>query len=133
MRRVLVALAWLLLAAGGGAHAAAGTDAEDSLLPKIERALNGPCIADPATMRRHHMDLLKHQRWRTVHLGERGAAVSLERCVDCHASKTSGSVAAAPGDFCVSCHAYAAVRIDCFECHASRPAAHGAVAAEARP
>jgi hypothetical protein len=30
-------------------------------------------------------------------------------------------VAAARTDFCVSCHAYAAVKIDCFECHASKP------------
>jgi hypothetical protein len=36
-------------------------------------------------------------------------------------------VAAAPGDFCVSCHTYAAVRIDCFECHASK------AVAQARP
>jgi hypothetical protein len=41
--------------------------------------------------------------------------------VSCHASKTTGSVAAASTDFCSSCHAYAAVKIDCFECHANKP------------
>ena len=33
------------------------------------------------------------------------------------------AVAAAPGDFCLSCHSYAAVKIDCFECHSGKPAA----------
>lgn len=134
MRRCLTALALLLCAAGGAARAADTPDMAGtiSLLPHIERATSGPCIADPATMRRHHMEMLRHQRQRTVHLGERGAAVSLERCVACHASKSSGSVAAAQGDFCVSCHAYAAVQVDCFECHASRPAARGTASAEAQ-
>ena len=30
-------------------------------------------------------------------------------------------MAQAKTDFCVSCHSYAAVKIDCFECHASKP------------
>jgi hypothetical protein len=28
--------------------------------------------------------------------------------------------------FCASCHSYAAVRVDCFECHASTPEVRGA-------
>jgi hypothetical protein len=28
-----------------------------------------------------------------------------------------------PQHFCRSCHDYAAVKVDCFECHASRPEA----------
>ncbi|HJW11201.1 MAG TPA: hypothetical protein VJ598_05430 [Albitalea sp.] len=92
------------------------------LTPAIEPATPGTkCVADPDFMRRNHMTLLKHQRDDTVHAGVRGAPFSLKDCVGCHASKASGSVAAAPGDFCSSCHAYAAVKIDCFECHASRP------------
>ena len=27
----------------------------------------------------------------------------------------------APGQFCESCHTYAAVKMDCFECHATVP------------
>ena len=38
-----------------------------------------------------------------------------------HASETTGSVAAAKDDFCVSCHSYAAVKIDCFDCHSTKP------------
>ena len=41
---------------------------------------------------------------------------SLKGCIDCHASSKTGSVLGEEG-FCSSCHAYAAVKIDCFECH----------------
>jgi len=105
-----------LLAAVCAAPAAGGTP-----LPAVEAAIRGPCVADPATMRRTHMELLRHQRDRTVHLGERSAPASLQGCIGCHASKTTGSVAQAPTDFCVACHRYTAVQIDCFECHASKP------------
>ena len=89
--------------------------------PVIEKAQSGPCIAPPEVMRREHPDMLKHQRVETVHQGIVGAKVSLEKCVACHASRQTGSVAASRQDFCESCHAYAAVKLDCFECHASRP------------
>jgi hypothetical protein len=90
--------------------------------PAIERAKAGTqCVGDPDFMRRNHPDLLKHQRDDTVRQGVRGAAYSLKACVECHASRATNSVARAPTDFCVSCHSYAAVKIDCFECHASQP------------
>jgi predicted CXXCH cytochrome family protein len=93
-------------------------------VPTIEPARAGTqCIADPATMRRQHPAMLKHQRDDTVHGGIRGAKASLKGCIECHASPVSGSVAKAETDFCVSCHTYAAVQIDCFGCHATRPAA----------
>jgi hypothetical protein len=67
------------------------------------------------------MRFLEHQRDATVHGGIRGARHSLKGCIDCHAGAASGSVAQTAGDFCVSCHRYAAVKVDCFECHSSRP------------
>ncbi|MBI5718098.1 MAG: Hdr-like menaquinol oxidoreductase cytochrome c subunit [Burkholderiales bacterium] len=95
--------------------------------PVIERATKGErCVEDTANMRRNHMRFLEHQRDATVHGGIRGTKHSLKGCIDCHASRTSGSVAAAPGDFCVSCHAYAAVKVDCFDCHATKRALVGA-------
>jgi hypothetical protein len=60
-------------------------------------------------------------------LGERTAAFSLKACIDCHASASTGSVAASASNFCQSCHAYAAVKLDCFECHSSKPADEGGV------
>jgi hypothetical protein len=117
MRRVAVIAMVLALfadavAAGGGRTPA----------PVIEPAAKGAqCVGDPDFMRRNHMDLLKHQRDDTVRQGVRGAAYSLKGCIECHASRETNSVARAPTNFCVSCHAYAAVKIDCFECHASQP------------
>lgn len=112
-----LAMALVLIAVVGAATAAPP-------LPTIERAARGTqCVEDTAFMRRHHMELLKHQRDDTVRGGIRGAKYSLKDCVGCHAGAKTRSVAAAPGDFCVSCHSYAAVTIDCFECHTGKPAA----------
>jgi hypothetical protein len=119
-----LSLAALLTAASaGGASVVTGRPAADSLEPFIQPARRGPCIADPATMRRDHGDMLKHQRFETVHEGLRDGRASLKACIACHASVATDSVAAAPTDFCVSCHSYASVKVDCFECHASKPQA----------
>jgi predicted CXXCH cytochrome family protein len=117
-RALVVCLSLLLAAAAARAGEAAGR----TPLPVIERAKQGTqCVADAAYMRRHHMDLLKHQRDDTVRGGIRGAKNSLKDCIDCHASQKTASVAKDETNFCVSCHSYAAVKIDCFECHTSKP------------
>ncbi len=87
--------------------------------PALEVDKTTTCVAPPAEMRRTHMDLLKHRRDRTVHAGVRGGKTSLETCIDCHAAKT-GAVTGRPDAFCEACHAYAGVRLDCFECHQSQ-------------
>lgn len=113
--------------------AAAGGDTSRTPRPVIERAAKGDqCVADPAVMRRSHMDFLKHQRDDTVRGGIRGAKFSLKACIECHASRQTASVAQAETNFCVSCHSYAAVKIDCFECHTPRTARVAATAG-ARP
>lgn len=89
--------------------------------PIIEKARGEMCVAETEVMRRNHGDFLKHQRDDTVVGGVRGAKFSLKACVECHASPTSGSVAAKSSDFCLSCHLFTAVKIDCFACHASKP------------
>lgn len=119
MRRVAAAL--LLAAACGGALA------QDTRTPRpvIEPAQGGKCVADTDFMRRNHMELLKHQRDDTVRAGDRAGKFSLQACIQCHASVKTNSVAQAETNFCVSCHSYAAVKIDCFECHATKPKAQG--------
>lgn len=76
----------------------------------------GQCIAPAAEMRRNHMEMLKHQRDRTLRHGIRGEKASLNECIGCHASKTTGSVTG-KDNFCESCHTYAAVKLDCWDCH----------------
>jgi hypothetical protein len=85
-------------------------------LPVVHIEQGEACVAPVEEMRRNHMKMLLHQRDRTVHEGIRTTRFSLKNCVECHASRKTGSVLGEEG-FCSSCHAYASVKIDCFECH----------------
>lgn len=120
----------LLLAVGFAVAVATVTAAPPQ--PKVypER---GPCIDEPVKMRRQHHVMLKHQRTITVHEGVRDAKVDLNRCIACHASPDTNSVAARPSDFCLSCHQYAAVKIDCFTCHQPTVAPGSAFLTRNRP
>ena len=119
---VLFALGLGSMAGMVGAAFAQTANAQ-GLQPLVEKARGGQCVEDPAFMRRNHMTLLKHQRDDTMRGGVRTGKHSLKACVACHASTASQSVSADAGDFCQSCHAYAAVKIDCFSCHANKPPA----------
>ncbi|MBK7026937.1 MAG: hypothetical protein IPH40_08665 [Polaromonas sp.] len=119
----LMLLAFITLAATW-AMAAEGTKTAGSRVsaPIVEKAKGGECVADPAFMRRNHGDMLKHQRDDTMRGGIRTGKNSLKACIECHASKTTNSVNASGSNFCQSCHNFTAIKIDCFECHASKPA-----------
>ena len=99
--------------------------ADASRVPKpvIEAAKGEQCVESTEFMRRNHMVLLKHQRDDTTHKGIRTTKYSLKGCIDCHASRKNNSVVGSDQNFCQSCHSYAAVKLDCFECHASKPKA----------
>ena len=94
--------------------------------PAVVIAKPGQCVAPVEEMRRSHMDMLKHQRDKTLRQGERGAKASLNACIDCHASRDNGSVLGGKDNFCESCHRYVAVKLDCFECHQPKAQAAGA-------
>lgn len=90
--------------------------------PVITKAVKGEqCVEPTPYMRRNHMDVLDGHRDKTVIEGIRTKKYSLKECINCHASEETGSVAAAKDDFCVSCHSYASVKIDCFDCHSTKP------------
>jgi len=114
--------AFVALACAAFAVAAAGGDA--SRVPGPTRAIpaeaGSQCVEDTATMRRSHMEFLKHHRDRTVHEGIRTTQHSLANCVDCHANRETGRVTGSRDAFCEGCHAFAAVKLDCFECHSDR-------------
>lgn len=86
-------------------------------MPKPDIGKGGQCVRDTQWMRENHMHLLKHQRDETVHKGIRDDKISLKNCIECHASLKDDSVIARDDSFCVACHRYEAVKIDCFECH----------------
>jgi hypothetical protein len=97
--------------------------------PEIVIEQPGPCVADKDNMRRNHPDMLRHQRDKVLYEGVRGAKVSLNGCIACHASQSNRSVLGSRQSFCQSCHDYAAVKLDCFECHQASPGKRGALAA----
>jgi hypothetical protein len=120
----------LLVIIAGSAFVAAGDMVEQQLatdrtpVPTPAKGKGASCVAPVEWMRRNHMTALLHQRDKTVHAGERGSKFSLRGCIECHAVKGEDGRAVSVSDprhFCRSCHDYAAVHIDCFECHASQP------------
>jgi hypothetical protein len=97
-------------------------------LPKAKAGAE-QCVEPVDVMRREHMLMIKHQRDATMHQGIRTTKYSLVECINCHVTANAdGSYPSVNTDqhFCSGCHAYAAVDIDCFQCHASKPegAAH---------
>ncbi|MCC6776530.1 MAG: hypothetical protein IT537_07835 [Hyphomicrobiales bacterium] len=134
--RPVATLISLLTAAAVLLPAASATAGDPSWPPKPARGRGEQCVADTDWMRRNHMTALMHQRDGTVHDGIRTRRFSLTGCIDCHAVDGADGkpvTAASASHFCRSCHDYAAVRIDCFECHASRPAAANAASGQALP
>jgi cytochrome c553 len=91
--------------------------AAETSLPKIDIGKGGECVKDVQWMRKNHMHLLVHQRDETVLKGVREVKNSLKNCIECHASIKDDSVIAHEDSFCVACHKYEAVKLDCFECH----------------
>ena len=90
---------------------------ESSAVPKLDIGKGGECVKEPQWMRKNHMHLLTHQRDEVVHKGIRDEKISLKNCIECHASTKDDSVIARNDSFCVGCHRYEAVKLDCFECH----------------
>lgn len=114
------ATVFLLILAGLAAVAASPHARGAPPVIKIEKP--GQCVEPTALMRRDHMKLILHQRDQTMVRGIRTTKHSLKNCIDCHASPKTNSVLGKEG-FCESCHTYAAVQMDCFECHSPSPRA----------
>jgi len=114
---------WLIALIGGliALLAAPGAVVAGVDLPRLEHGKGDRCVDDEDTIRRKHPDFLKHHRDETMRNGIRTTKYSLKQCVACHASEKTGSVAASKEDFCVACHSYVAVHLDCWDCHATRP------------
>ncbi len=92
--------------------------------PKAKATEEFGCVAPISDMRKNHMEKLLHQRDKTMHDGIRTKTFSLEECIDCHITpKKDGTYANFGEDefFCSSCHNYAAVKVDCFDCHRDKP------------
>jgi hypothetical protein len=121
---VLLAATFLSVALPATAHDDEGRAKSGRVsVPQHVDATGDKCVKDEAYMRRNHMDMLKHQRDETMRKGIRTTQYSLKNCIECHASKKNNSVIGSNENFCQSCHSYVAVKLDCFECHSSKPKA----------
>jgi predicted CXXCH cytochrome family protein len=101
------------------------SDAENSSSALNKQVTTGEsCVKDTSWMRRNHMELLKHDRDRTLRQGIRPVDGSIKECVNCHATKDDHGQQLsinAEGEFCAGCHNFASVSIDCFDCHSTKP------------
>lgn len=127
LRRIsLVALfAWLALPLAASSDDVLPFSDLEIAEPQRDFSDTQECVQPEEEMRRNHMKYILHQRDQTMHQGIRTRTYSLEECINCHASKDE-----ATGEwirvedkrhFCATCHTYAAVHIDCFQCHADVP------------
>jgi hypothetical protein len=117
---------WTVLAWGLAIASLAGPAAAEPRipLPSLVQGKGEECVEPTDVMRKDHMQFLLHQRDDTVHEGIRTKTHSLKGCIDCHAARDEQGKPVpvnAPGQFCQSCHSYAAVKLDCFSCHATTP------------
>ncbi|MEE9453234.1 MAG: hypothetical protein V3V13_02465 [Paracoccaceae bacterium] len=96
--------------------------------PDVPKASGNPHPEGSTYWRINHPDLLKHGRDMTVHEGARNTTASLSDCITCHAVNGPDAkpvTIVSDQHFCRTCHEYAAVKIDCFQCHASVPEEQG--------
>jgi hypothetical protein len=98
---------------------------ESYVVPGSKAAQLESCVEPTDFMRRNHMEVIKHQRDETVHNGIRSTKHSLAGCIECHASYQGGTTPVPvddEGQFCIACHEFAAVGMNCFGCHSTVPA-----------
>ena len=109
---------------GMAEDATAEDNSSGPFIPKAQRRYSEEqgCVEPTAEMRANHMEYILDQRDETVHEGIRTRQHSLEECINCHVSDAPDAPRVdSEKHFCNSCHTYAGVNIDCFQCHADRP------------
>lgn len=93
---------------------------------KVPPPKGDQCVEDPEWMRTYHYETILDQRDKTVLQGIRTKQHSLNNCIECHITPNADGQYARYANkeehFCATCHTYTAVKIDCFDCHADRPA-----------
>ena len=109
---------------GMAADASSDENTSGPFIPKAQRRYSDTqgCVEPTDEMRTNHMEYILDQRDATMHEGIRTTQYSLNECINCHVSDAPDAPRAdSEKHFCNSCHTYAAVSIDCFQCHADRP------------
>ena len=97
---------------------------EHELWPELPKATGEPHPEGNEFWRENHMVLLLESRDMTLREGIREVPASIASCVACHAVRDESGLAqpvTAEGGFCQVCHAFVAVKPDCFVCHRDTP------------
>jgi len=109
---------------GIAGDASPGASGSGFYIPEAQRRFSKEqgCVEPTAEMRTNHMEYILDQRDATMYEGIRTTQYSLNECIDCHVSDAPDAPRAdSEKHFCNSCHTFASVSIDCFQCHADRP------------
>jgi len=124
MHNTLITIAGLVLMTFS-AFAFADEDSENkpSFAPNVPHPTNGSteCVQPEDEMKKNHMNYILHQRDETMHKGIRTKQYSIKECINCHVPENSEARFGDDEHFCSSCHNFAGVSIDCFQCHMDRP------------
>jgi hypothetical protein len=118
-RLVVIGLVGVLSALAVQAEEVGGFVLESSKAAQLDN-----CVEPTEYMRRNHMELIRHQRDTTVYGGIRSTKHGISGCVNCHVGyDENAEPLPVNGDhqFCAACHDYAAVTLNCFDCHATVP------------
>ncbi|MEE8343381.1 MAG: hypothetical protein V3R51_06215 [Gammaproteobacteria bacterium] len=126
-RQLLGRFALIAGIVAGSLFPAAAADGLRPVIPEAQDRFSPSqgCVEPADEMRKNHMNYILHERDETVHEGIRGSRHSLAKCISCHVPPPSGGNKVrvdSEEHFCNSCHTYAAVHIDCFQCHSDQPA-----------
>ena len=123
MRRSLLHVVLLAIAATVGISTNAEAEGWTPK-PSIVKGKGEQCVEPTDVMRQRHFEFLLLQQGEAKNQGGRTEQHSLSGCVECHATRDENGAYLpidAKGQFCESCHSYAAVYTDCFQCHANTP------------
>ncbi len=128
MKSIEITLKFILMAAVAGVFSLNVWADGRTPLPVLHKATKGEqCVEPVGKMRRHHMELLKHQREDTMRRGiSPEGRNSLKGCIECHVQEDGDGnfiPVNGPEQFCRSCLRYAAVTtLDWFGCYATKHA-----------
>merc|ERR1712078_435271 len=96
----------------------------ENIKHNIDASSGDKCVEPTDVMRAQHHIFINHQSHETVVNGIRTKKYSLNNCINCHIKPLAdGSYPSVKTEehFCSACHIAAAVKVECFDCHASKP------------
>ncbi|MBH32716.1 MAG: sulfur reduction protein DsrJ [Gammaproteobacteria bacterium] len=92
--------------------------------PSVSNLSGDKCVEPTQLMREKHHIFIKDHSHETVVNGIRTKKHSLKNCIQCHIQPLADGTFPTKDDekhFCAGCHLFTGVKVECFDCHASKP------------